>query len=90
MVVAETVDKAKQLLFMDRVLFQFGVKRRQVKNVSAARLGVEQWDQTLEACAFLGHVLEAMATATGQADMLIFKSPCLQPRPRTRWQRGPL
>ena len=78
----ETVDKAKQLLFCDRLLFQFAVRKKQVKNISNARMGVEAWDQCLECCCLLGHTLDAMSKATGQACHGQLHAPCPHEHPK--------
>ena len=63
----ELVDRQKQLLFLDRVLFHFRVRRKQVRHISSARMNPEQWDQCLEVCCLLGHALQQMTVATGRA-----------------------
>ena len=63
----ELVDKPKQLLFLDRVLFHFSVRKKQVRHISSARMSPEQWDQCLEVCCLLGYTLQQMTVATGKA-----------------------
>ncbi|CAE7342829.1 unnamed protein product, partial [Symbiodinium microadriaticum] len=59
-----TVNKAKQVCFVQRVHFHFQVKRRQVKAAIHARMNQEQWDGALEGVCFLVWVLDCMRAAT--------------------------
>ena len=59
-----TVNKAKQVCFIQRVHFAFQVRRRQVKAAVHARMHQEQWDATLDGVCFLTWVLECMRTTT--------------------------
>ncbi|CAE7769661.1 unnamed protein product, partial [Symbiodinium necroappetens] len=68
----ETMTPAKQVLFMKRVLFGFQVRRKQVKHIATARLGVEQWEQLVESSCLLQHVLEEMHAATHDDGTPIF------------------
>ena len=66
----ELVDKTKQVLFLERILFHFGIRKKQVRHVSSARLSPDAWDLTLESCCLLGHCLQQMTIATGQVMFL--------------------
>ena len=59
----ETVTPAKQALFMQRLVFGFTVRRRQVKHVSTARLSVGQWEQLVETSCLLQEILDQMSAA---------------------------
>lgn len=58
-----TVTKQKQCCFIQRIHFQFQVKRRQVRTAVHARLSPEAWDATLEGMCFLVWVLDCMRLA---------------------------
>ena len=62
----ELVDGDKQSLFLSRVLFQFNIRRRQVRQMSTARLNLEAWELCLEACCLIAYVLEEMSNAQGK------------------------
>ena len=61
----EKMDRQKQTILMERMLFAFSVKRKQVKHVSTARMNLEQFVAAAEVCCLLGHTLDQMARARG-------------------------
>ena len=70
-----TVNKAKQVCFIQRIHFAFQVRRRQVKAAVHARVSQEMWDSTLEGVCFLVWVLDCMRAArTDDGADLLFSS----------------
>ncbi|CAE7938743.1 unnamed protein product, partial [Symbiodinium necroappetens] len=68
-----SVNKAKQVCFIQRIHFHFQVRRRQVKAAVHARMNQELWDSTLEGVCFLVWVLDAMRAArTDDGAALLF------------------
>ena len=61
----EKIDRQKQTILMERMLFAFSVKRKQVKHVSTARMSLEQFVAAAEVCCLVGHTLDQMARARG-------------------------
>ncbi|CAE7316153.1 unnamed protein product, partial [Symbiodinium sp. CCMP2456] len=68
----ETVTPAKQLLFMERVLFAFNVRKKQVRQLSTARATSEQWELMLESSCLLHQLLEDMKAAKDAAGAALF------------------
>ena len=62
----------KQYLFMERVLWAFAVKKRQVRHISAARFTAESWDLQCDCCCLLAHVLAEMAAARAADGSAVF------------------
>ena len=56
----ELVTPEKQCLFMERLLFSFVIRRKQVRHISTARLGPEAWEQLLETSCLLQQILADM------------------------------
>ena len=83
----ETVNGGKQLLFMQRVLFTFQIRRKQVRHISTARLATEAWEMLLETSCLMFHVLEEMATAKDEAGNFVF-SPQAVEKARQRGVEG--
>ena len=69
----EVVSPSKQVLFMERVLFGFQVRKRQVKHVSTARLSLEQWEMLLETSCLLQQILDDMEAATADDGTKLFQ-----------------
>ena len=69
----ETVNAGKQLLFMQRVLFVFIIRKKQVKNLATARCSPEQWEMMLETSCLLHQLLEDMKAATDAVGAPIFR-----------------
>ncbi|CAE7418630.1 unnamed protein product [Symbiodinium sp. CCMP2592] len=69
----ETVTAAKQELFLERLLFTFGVRKKQCRNASTARISGEAWEQLLETTCLLFQILEDMWTSKDASGDAIFK-----------------
>ena len=59
------MDAAKQYLLIQRMLFLFNIRRKQVRHVTNARLTLETFEQTVDSCCLLAYILQEMSTAEG-------------------------
>ena len=66
------VNKAKQSFFLQRVHFQFSVKRKQVRMATHARLGQEAWDTLVDTSCLLMWLLGEMTKARSPEGMPLF------------------
>ncbi|CAE7762057.1 hypothetical protein AK812_SmicGene34282 [Symbiodinium microadriaticum] len=69
----ETVTPGKQLLFMQRVLFTFNIRKKQVRSLSTARCTAEQWELMLETSCLAHQLLEDMKAAKDDAGAALFR-----------------
>ncbi|CAE6965558.1 unnamed protein product [Symbiodinium sp. CCMP2592] len=83
----ETVNPGKQLFFMERAIFLFNIRKKQVKNLSTARASPDQWEQMLETSCLIYQLLEDMKAATDAAGVPIFKPDDVR-KARTRALEG--
>ncbi|CAE7407664.1 unnamed protein product, partial [Symbiodinium necroappetens] len=63
----------KQLLFMQRVLFTFNIRKKQVRSLSTARCTAEQWELMLETSCLAHQLLEDMKAAKDDAGAALFR-----------------
>ena len=66
------VSKQKQTFFLQRLHFQFAVKRRQVRQPTHARLNAEGWDALVDSSCLLMWVLEEMSRARDPDGLPVF------------------
>ena len=74
---------------MERVLFGFAVRRKQVKHVASARLGTEAWEALLESSCLADYILHSMAAAKHDNGDAVFDAASLE-KARKRCVEGPL
>ena len=60
-------------MFMERALFAFSVRRRQVRHISTARFSVEQWEQLLESTCLMHEVLREMTNKLQDDGSFLFE-----------------
>ena len=80
---------SKQCLFLERVLFGFNIRRKQVKHVNTARLSLESWELLLETSCLGQHALEEMQEARHDDSTPIFE-PDMLAKARRRLIEGML
>ena len=85
----DVVSPSKQLLFLQRLLFSFQIRRKQVKHVNTARLSVEAWEMLVETSCLGQYVLEEMQEAHHDDHSPIFE-PAMLEKARRRLIEGML
>jgi len=78
------MDSAKQRLFIERVLFMFGISAR--KSKTGTRLTLAEWNAECDRMCLAGHILREMSVASDdQGDQLF---PDIMDAVRTRTIEG--
>ena len=68
---------------MQRIIFQFNIKQKQVRNIPTARATAEIWEMMLETSCLLAQLLDDMEEAKDEAGDRLFEAADLD-KARTR------
>ena len=72
------VSKSKQSFFLQRVHFQFAIRRKQVKTATHARLSAEGWDMLVDTSCLLMWLLGEMQRAKSTDGAALFSPDVLK------------
>lgn len=67
------MNAPKQVLFLERILFLFELKKRKAGRAQILRVSPPEWHTECDICTLGGYVMEAMETARDDNNLLIFK-----------------